>query len=757
MVTKINRVRVPEDPHAEREARRYERPIASRELILLRLTDFGAPMTGDEIAGDLGLVEHQDREALRRRLAAMVRDGQLVRNRRDGYCLVNERDLVRGRVVAHPDGFGFLRPDDGSRDLFLSPREMRVLVHDDRVVVRVTGMDGRGRREGAVVEVLERNTRQIVGRYYEQDGVGLVVPDDKRIHHDILIPLQGRGAAGDGQIVVVDLVAQPSERSQPVGRVAEVLGDHMAPGMEIDIAIRSHNLPVVWPQALGEELNLITEEVPDEAIQGRVDLRDLPLVTIDGEDARDFDDAVYCERTPRGWRLLVAIADVSHYVRVGSALDAEARARGTSVYFPERVIPMLPEMLSNGQCSLNPQVDRLCMVCEIYVNGDGKVIRSRFFEGVMRSHARLTYTEVAAMLVDDDAPLRRKHAQLLPHLQDLHDLYRVLRRARETRGAIDFDTTETRIVFGPERKIERIVPLVRNDAHRLIEECMIAANVCASRFLLRRRVPALFRVHARPSEEKLADVRAFLGELGLELGGGSEPAAADYARLLQRVRARSDAHLIQTVLLRSLAQAVYSASNTGHFGLALESYAHFTSPIRRYPDLQVHRSIRHALTDGKAGAAEALPDDLSGLGEHCSATERRADEATRDAIHWLKCEYMMDRVGEEFAGIITGTTSFGLFVELEEIYVDGLIHVTALPRDYYHFDPIGHRLRGERRGVVYRLGDRVRVRVLRVDLDERKIDLELVGETAGRRRGIRVRSAAKTPARRGRRGLRRLH
>jgi ribonuclease R len=729
------------DPYQAREAKKYDKPIPSREYILDVLSRYGAPLGFQELAGQLGLVEDDDLEALLRRLNAMERDGQLVRNRRHAFCLVNKKDLIVGRVIGHPDGFGFLKPDEGGDDLFLSPRQMRSLWHNDRAVVRVSGIDRRGRREGALVEVLERSQREVVGRLYNEAGVGFVVPDNKRLHLDIVIPEKALGGAVHGQMVVAQIVEHPTTRTQPVGRIIEILGDHMAPGMETDIAIRANGLPVAWPEAVEREIADLEEEVTESAKQGRVDLRGLPLVTIDGADARDFDDAVYCEARPKGWRLLVCIADVSSYVRPRSGLDQEAQNRGNSVYFPDRVIPMLPEILSNGLCSLKPQVDRLCMACELYIDPDGQVTRSRFFEAVMRSHARLIYDDVAAMLVEQNPQLRAKYEPLLPHLEQLYTLYQVLHGTRSVRGAIDFDTTETRILFNAEQKVERVVPVVRNDAHRLIEECMLAANVAAAKFLQRKRLPALYRIHEGPPHDKLTDLRTFLGELGLSLRGGDKPSAKDYADLLGSIQGRPDRHLIQTVLLRSLAQAVYSPENVGHFGLAFPAYTHFTSPIRRYPDLLVHRAIKHLLAGGTAENSDYSAAQLQGLGEQCSSTERRADEATRDAVDWLKCEYMMDKVGEQFGGIVSSVNSFGLFVQLDEIYVDGLLHISALDNDYYHFDPIGHRLSGERSGKVYRLGDTIQVKVAAVNLDDRKIDFVLAdtGEEAAPQRAKRRR------------------
>jgi len=713
------------DPYAQREAEKYENPIPSRELILQFIEHAGKPLCREEIAAAFSLESEDQLEALRRRLRAMERDGQLLFNRGKKYCLVNNEDLIAGRIIGHADGFGFLKPDDGSDDLFLSPREMNPLLHNDRALVRVAGVDKKGRREGAVVEILQRNTHHVVGRLYKEDGFTYVVPDNKNIAQTILLQKGGAGKAKQGQIVVAEIVEQPTKLRQPIGRVTEVMGEHMAPGMEIEMAIRSHELPNQWPDELLEEIKPLKNEVPESAKENRTDLRKTPLVTIDGEDARDFDDAVYCQKTPKGWKLLVAIADVSHYVQINSELDKEAQKRSTSVYFPERVIPMLPEILSNGLCSLNPQVDRLCMVCELLINEQGQVTRSRFFDAVMSSHARLTYTEVAKMLVDGDQLLADKYKALMPHLQELYALYKVMRVSREQRGAMDFDTQETRIIFGAERKIEKIVPVVRNDAHKLIEEFMITANMAAARFLNNKKMPKLLRIHDGPSADKLLNLKTFLGELGLSLGGGAKPTPLDYMQLIESIKNRPDAHLIQTVLLRSMSQAVYSPELKGHFGLALEAYAHFTSPIRRYPDLLVHRAIRHCLQSKPVESFFYGVPDMVILGEQCSAHERRADDATRDVVSWLKCEYMMDKVGEEFPGIISAVTSFGFFVELAEIYVEGLVHISNLAQDYFHFDATSHQLRGERSGINYRLGDSVKVRVARVDLDEKKIDFDL--------------------------------
>ncbi len=749
------------DPEAAREAEKYDNPIPSRELILSHLAERGAPASREQLVEEFGLHTDDQLEALRRRLRAMERDGQLIYTRRGTYAPVDKLDLICGRISGHRDGFGFLVPDDGSDDLFLSPAQMRLVFDRDRALVRVAGFDRRGRREGGIVEVIERAHESIVGRYYEENGIGFVVADNPKIQQEVLVTPGRTAGARIGQFVEIKITHWPTQRFQPQGDIVEVIGNYMAPGMEIDVALRSYDIPHVWPEAVVKEARKLKPEVEEKDKEKRIDLRHLPFVTIDGEDARDFDDAVYCEKNSSrwklfsgGWKLYVAIADVSHYVKVGSALDAEAVERGNSVYFPERVVPMLPEELSNGLCSLNPHVDRLAMVCEMTMSKSGQMVDYKFYEAVIHSHARLTYNKVSLMLEDpkssEGKSLRSEYKEVLPHLNQLYALYQVLVAARHERGAIDFETQETRIIFGTDRKIDEIRPTQRNDAHKLIEECMLAANVATARFMQDHEIPSLYRVHDGPPPERLEKLKAFLGELGLSLQRGKSkdgPSPKDYQRLLESIRERPDYHLIQTVMLRSLSQAVYSAQNEGHFGLNYEAYTHFTSPIRRYPDLLVHRAIRSVVRSKRdtkhverAGAAvmpkaRIYPYDeatLEKLGEQCSMTERRADEATRDVVNWLKCEFMQDRVGETFAGVITAVTGFGIFVELRDIYVEGLVHVTALPADYYHFDPVHHRLSGERSGRSFRLGDSVEVKVMRVDLDERKIDFELSQDKAGK-------------------------
>jgi ribonuclease R len=714
-----------QDPHLARERTRYENPLPSREFILDVLVKEGVPL-GRERLGELLEIHEGEEEMFNRRLQAMERDGQIMRNRKGAICIPDKLDLIKGTVQGHPDGYGFVIRESGGDDLFLDGKEMRKVLHGDKVMVRIVGLDRRGRPEGAIVEILQHVNQRIIGRLFVEHGVNYVVAEDKRISQDILISPGSEAGANPGQVVMVELINHPSLHSEAVGRIVEVVGNYADSGMEIEIALRKHQLPFLW----STEIEAIAKKLPKKVLKkdltaDRIDLRDLPLVTIDGETAKDFDDAVYCEKQGKGFRLIVAIADVSHYVTEGDALDREARSRGTSVYFPRRVIPMLPEELSNGLCSLNPAVDRLCVACDMIVTPIGEVKKYQFYPAVMHSHARFTYTEVATMLEDPSGEAAKKNAPLLEPIQRLYALFKVLLKTREKRGAIDFETTETQLLFDDNGKINAIVPVVRNDAHRLIEECMLAANVCAADFLATNEHPALYRVHAGPNPEKLESLREFLREFGLGLTGGDEPKASDYAKLLAEVKIRPDFQLIQTVMLRSLMQAVYSPDNLGHFGLAYPAYAHFTSPIRRYPDLVIHRSIKAVLKGERY-----QPGNWKELGVACSQTERRADEASRDVLSWLKCYYMRDRVGEEFVGTVSAVTGFGLFVALTDLYVEGLVHISELGSDYFHFDQAKHQLLGERTGKRYRLSDRIRVRLVRVDLETSKIDFVLTEQPA---------------------------
>lgn len=735
--------------------KQYPYPIPSREAILEVLRQASDGLSAKAIARTLH-VKRGEMEGLMRRLDAMQRDGQLNFTA-DGVYVVSATRFVAGQVSSHQDGYGFLLPDEGGEDIYLSEKEMQKVMNGDRVQVRVTGADRRGRSEGTIVEVLERAHTHVVGRLLHENGVWLIAPEDRRIVHDIIVEKPPKDAKA-GQFVNARLVTQPSRYAQPLAQVVEVLGNMDDPGIEIEIAVRKFGLPHVFSDAAVARAEALPDKVRPADVAGRVDLRDVPFVTIDGEDARDFDDAVYCEPIGEaGYRLLVAIADVSHYVRPGDAIDQDALLRSTSVYFPRRVIPMLPEKLSNGLCSLNPDVDRLALVCDMVVGPDGKPGAYQFYTAVICSAARMTYTAVAALLENPRGPEAALHAAVAPHIRNLFAVYQALFGAREKRGAIDFETVETYIVSNAEGKIEKILPRVRNDAHKLIEECMLAANVCAADFLMRHRHPCVYRIHAAPEGEKLDQVRAFLAPLGLRLGGGDSPQPSDYAALIKQVLPRPDSPLLQTMLLRSMQQAVYSPDNIGHFGLAYQAYTHFTSPIRRYPDLLAHRAIK-AILQGKryelsgidrrilnrnvsnamrrqmnkdrmAGKATGTPDDSiwHALGLHCSANERRADEASRDVEAWLKCYFIKNRLGEHFSGTISGVAPFGIFVQLDELYIEGMAHVTDLGNDYYHFDEVRHELRGERSGVRYQLTDKVTVQLSRVDLDSRQIDLLVTG------------------------------
>lgn len=720
------------DPFYNREAEKYDSPIASRELILSYLEKIAKPANLDNIAQAMALTSEEQKEALHRRLRAMERDGQLIFTRRKCYALPEKLAMVKGSVIAHRDGFGFLRVEGQPDDYFLSPEQMRKTLQGDVVLAQPMGSQYRGKTEARIVRVLEPRSNQIVGRYFIEEGIGFVVPDDSRLNFDILITEKPPQTVRMGTVVVVELLKRPEFRKKAVGKITEILGENMGTNLAIEIAVRNHEIPHVLPTDVENAVSQLSEHVSPQAKKGRKDLTQLPLVTIDGEDARDFDDAVYCEKNKGGgYRLWVAIADVSYYVRPKTALDKEACNRGTSVYFPSRVIPMLPEVLSNGLCSLNPQVDRLCMVCEMTLSAKGRLTSYQFYEAVMNSHARLTYTKVQKIL-DGDQALREHYQARVKDLENLYALYKILDKTRVARGAISFESAEPKFIFNADKRIERIEMAQRNDAHKIIEECMILANVAAAKLVEEHDMPSLYRIHDKPDEDRLNNLRSVLSELGLTFEGGDKPQPKDVAKLMDLVAQRPDRDMIQTMILRSMKQAVYDPENRGHFGLALESYAHFTSPIRRYPDLLLHRTIKAILASqahksSKTGGYQYTMSEMLYFGEHCSMTERRADEAVRDVVDWLKCDFMQDHVGEVFDGVISSVTNFGFFVRLDDLFIDGLVHVSTLENDYYSFDAGRSRLVGENSGFSYRLGDKVKIKVEAVNPEERKIDFSLVG------------------------------
>lgn len=701
----------------------YEHPIPKRGAVLDFLREAGKPLKLDKILAAFDLEGQRMQKLLIEKLRKMVRSGQIIENRQGEYCLIERLGLITGTVSGHQDGFGFVARDDGEDDVFLSAREMRALFDGDRVAISIAGLDRRGRSEGKLVEVLERGIREVAGQFIRERGIGVVIPDNPKIAHRILIAKGESGDAKPGQIVIAEILDYPTIIEQPTGKIIDVIGAPDKQGVATDIAIHSHAIPTDWPKAVRQQAESFGAEVPAAAKIDRVDLRDTNLLTIDGADARDFDDAVFCEPSGKGFRLLVAIADVAHYVEQGSPLDKQAIRRGTSVYFPDRVVPMLPEALSNGLCSLNPNVDRLCMVCEMRVDKDGKVSRSKFYEGVMRSAARLTYSQVSDFLTGaSDKSVPKGLQRDVRHLQDV---YRLFANNRNKRGAIELDIPQTRIEMNDKGLVDKICAVPRNDAHRLIEECMIAANVQAAKFIRKNRIPGLYRVHAKPDPERFDELRLYLVSLGLKVPHPEHVEPRQFNKLIEQVRDRPDSSAISMAMLRSLTHAEYTPENIGHFGLALDAYAHFTSPIRRYPDLLVHRAIRHITRGGKAGNYSYAKDEMARLGSICSAYERRAEQATRDVEAWLKCQYMEDKVGTAYSGVVTGVTNFGVFVQIPELQIDGLLHVTSLQNDYYKFDAGSQALIGERTEQRYGLGDKLDIVVAKVDLDTKRIDFKL--------------------------------
>ncbi|MCO6518596.1 ribonuclease R [Snodgrassella sp.] len=713
-----------QDPYLQRELQRYSNPLPSREWIIAVLEKIGIPVRTAELAQKLNITK-EETVFFERRLNAMARDGQILINRRGAVCVANKLALVKCRVEVHKDDFGFavpLNPADGS-DFVLYTRQMRGLMNGDIVTVRPAGTDRRGRREGQVLDVIERANQDVVGRLAIEHGVAMLVPEDKRLGASIVLQPDSLGKTKTGQVLVARIESYPNATQAAVARVTEILGDYADSGMEIEIAVRKHHLPYQFSRECLAQAAKIPDHVTAAERKNRVDLRELPLITIDGETARDFDDAVYAEKIGRNYRLVVAIADVSHYVHPDDAIDHDALERATSVYFPRRVIPMLPENLSNGICSLNPNVERLCLVCDMVITYAGNIKSYEFYPAIMRSHARLTYTQAWDWISNDqfDDPMKT-------HVLSLYRLYQILLKKRLQRGAVEFESIETQMIFNQQGKIERIVPVERNEAHRLIEECMLAANVCAAEFLKQHKHPALYRNHAGPTSERLSTLREQLALLSLQLNGGNNPTPKDYADLSEKIKERPDRSVISVMLLRSMQQAVYEPQNIGHFGLAYSAYTHFTSPIRRYPDLTVHRAIKAILQH-----RQYQPKSWTELGVHCSLAERKADNASRDVENWLKTYYMQDKIGEVFSGTISGMANFGLFVTLDNVYIDGMIHISDLGEDYFNFHPELMAIVGERSGIRFKLGDKIMVKVARADLDTSRIDLVLISSSSGKR------------------------
>jgi len=720
VVKKTKKIRS-SDPYLNREKENYQNPIPSRELILEVMNDHGVPISKKELIKKLEITK-DEYPFFEKRIGAMARQGQILINRKDILCISKKLNLIPGKIMGHPDGFGFLIPEDSSlQDVFLSPKEMSKVFHNDEVMIQVTGIDKKGRQEGVIVEVLSRGNSIIVGRVIQNHGVTIVRAEDKRISQDIIVPYHQDLNAQPGQVVEVTMTIQPDFRTKPMGQITKIIGNYSDSGIEIEIALRKYQLPYEFSEDAIKESESFKDEILISDHKDHVDLTKLDFVTIDGETAKDFDDAVFAEKAESNMRLFVAIADVSSYVDSNSELDKEALSRGNSVYFPRRVIPMLPEKLSNGLCSLNPQVNRLTMVCEMVIDNEGLLSEYKFYPAIIFSKARLTYTIAHKILYENNDNLTKKYNYVLTNLKNLKKVYDLLSKQREKRSAIEFDSVETAINFNDDGKIDSIQPVHRNEAHKIIEECMLAANVSAAKFLLKENSPAIYRNHESPKEEKLELLKNYIAEFGLKLGGGQKPSAKDYSALLKSIKLRPESQMLQTIILRSMQQAVYETKNKGHFGLAYDTYTHFTSPIRRYPDLIVHRAIKEKLK-----RKDLRVKDLDGIAKQCSTTERRADEASRDVEDWLKCYFMKDRLGDIFSGTISSVTGFGVFVSLDEIYIEGLIHVTDLGNDYYIFDKSKHALIGERTNEIFTMGDRVRVKVTKIDVDLARIDLNII-------------------------------
>jgi ribonuclease R len=714
------------DPEFADQVKQYKNPIPSRTALIQFLEKEKKLLKLESIALKIGIQNDEQFEGLRIRLRSMVRDGQLLVNRRNGYGVRSKLALIQGRVSAHPDGFGFLISEELDEDAFITPKQMRMVMDGDVVLADVQpAFKGNGKHDAFIVEVLQRAHSTVAGRLIDEEGLAYIKADNSRIG-DIMIPREAMGSAKHNDYVTVSIKKYPEKHRPAYGEVIAILGQQLNHELSMQLTIVSEGLPHEWPEAVENFRNQIPKSVDEANIGPHKDIRHLPLVTIDGADARDFDDAVYAEPTEQGYRLLVAIADVSTYVRPEYPLDKEAYNRGTSVYFPGRVIPMLPLELSNGICSLNPNVDRLSMVCEMHINGAGEIMSYEFYRGLMHSHARITYDEAWAYLDQGDNP-KGWSEKVTQSLQNQYHLFKILQQEKHARGGIEFNSTDVFIHIGEDGMVDDIQPYTRNDAHKLIENFMISANVCAAKFIEKHGVPASFRCHNQPPESKVKDLRAFLKGLGVTPNFKDSPGPKDLAKLLDQIQHREDKNLIEQVILRSQSLATYESENAGHFGLALSHYAHFTSPIRRYPDLMVHRAIDHIVyhKDEKYIYSEARAAEMN---KQCSMTERRAETASREVDARLKCLFMQQFIGEEMVGTVSGVTRFGLFVQLDQYQVDGLIHVTSLPNDYYNYDGIKHQLTGDRGGNVYRLTDKIAVKIAAVDLDDRKIDFEFVAK-----------------------------
>ncbi len=753
--------------------------LSRDRLISLMREKVHHPASAREIV-QLLRVPREERATVRRLLRSLVGEGELIQVRGHRFGLPDRMDLIVGRLEVHPSGFGFVIPERASEgqtgDIYVGAPNLQEALHGDRVLVRIERRTDDKRSEGRIVRILERRSTTIVGRFdVDAAGLGFVVPFDRRVLTDVQVLSGETRGAKSGEMVAVEITRWPTSSRGPLGRVVDVLGDVNQPGVDVRVIIRKFSLPDAHgPEAVADAQRIAGADrqgsvVPAD-LAGRTDFRSWTTVTIDGEHARDFDDAVSIERLANGhYRLGVHIADVSHYVIEGSALDAGAYERGTSVYFPDRAVHMFPEELATGLCSLNPKVDRLVQSCIMEINARGEVVAQEFHDGVIKTAERMTYTDVNAILADRDPETLERFRPLVPMFERMEELFRILNGRRRHRGSIDFDLSETEVVLDTAGMIEAIVPAARNIAHRLIEEFMLVANETVARYLEEQQGPSLFRIHEAPDVLKVELFQEFIAGFDLSLSvpaGGVRP--RHFQKLIERIAGKPEERPVALLMLRTMQKARYSEVNVGHFGLAAESYTHFTSPIRRYPDLVVHRLLR-AYRKGMPSAdrREELSDDMPEIARHTSETERRADEAERELLQWKKVRFMADKVGDEFEGFVVGVAPFGLFVELVEHFVEGLVHVSSMADDYYRYLEKAHTLRGENTKKRYRLGDKVRVQVIRVDMEKRQIDLgltdvlEAVRRDAGRREYRRPKSVARQarrggpPARGGRKGRRR--